>query len=104
MEEMGDEMRKRHTDNVSNALIITGILGKLFIKGVLLVRIAKIINVWVTTDSTNHPVRKSGMDAWKIKKSPIKVAISKNELIGPKVSINFLRNGILHFCGFSIDS
>jgi hypothetical protein len=47
----------------------------------------KITSVWVASDSTNQPVRKSGSPAWKTPSMMAKVARSKTEEMGPIVSM-----------------
>jgi hypothetical protein len=63
-------------------------LGRLRKHGTLRVRMAKMISVWVASDSTNQPVRNSMASACSTPNINPKVKKSNSELMGPKISMN----------------
>ena len=73
-----------HCEGVS----VRTLLGLLRKKGTRRVRMAKMINVWVATDSTNHPVRNSTGPVCSTPSISANVRKSNSELIAPKVSMN----------------
>jgi hypothetical protein len=76
------------TVTAPSAARVMGRLGWLRKKGTRRVRMAKMISVWVASDSTNQPVRNSTGPACSTRSRIANVRKSKIELSGPKVSMN----------------
>ena len=72
------------TDSVVTVSKPPGLLRK---NGTLRVRIAKMISVWVASDSTNQPVRNSTAPACRTPSINPNVRKSNSELMGPNVSM-----------------
>src|SRR6266545_7856755 len=67
-----------------NVATARGVLGVLWKNGTRRVRMAKMIRLWIASDSTNQPDRNSAGPALNTQIMMPKVAKSKIELIGPK--------------------
>ena len=84
------------TDAVDNVNSPPGLLR---VNGIRLVRMAKMMRVWVASDSTNHPVRNSGGAACNTPSIKPKVKKSKSELTGPNVSMKRLMKAMFQCDG-----
>ena len=84
------------TENVANVSTPPGLLRR---NGTRRVRMAKMIRVWVASDSTNQPVRNSTGPACSTPNISPNVRKSNSELIGPKVSMNRRMNAMFQCDG-----
>ena len=97
----GDTVSATPMTTTATAATVNTRPGLLRTNGTRRVRIAKMISVWVASDSTNQPVRNSTGPACSAPSINPNVRKSNSELMGPNVSMNRRMNAMFQCDGAS---